>query len=253
MIDPGPGAKRSKLRSRRRPEPSGGRAGRHLDRTSDNKRDDRILTSVREFDGNDNPHRESFPAVPDRFGGDGGDETRRAGRAKHSRHLAPIVAWAVASIALGLVLGLAAVILPLSAPLGSSRLAGVVLLWVMPDLPLVSPGLIRKAFFGMLIADLSIPYYYMIQFPACLGFRLVVSPPSRSSRHSLSRSRRRLMSEANCGARPRVIADCHLCGRISRHGHAIDPHVYSTNRIRLGAGRGAPIVVHAVLGNDLYS
>jgi O-antigen ligase len=39
-----------------------------------------------------------------------------------------------------------------------------VLLWVMPDLPLVSPGIIRKAFFFMLIADLIIPFYYAIQF-----------------------------------------------------------------------------------------
>jgi O-antigen ligase len=93
-------------------------------------------------------------------------ETRLAVRAAPAivRHVAPIVAWAVASIALGVVLGLAAVILP---PLGSFSIvaaAGVVLLWVMPDLPLVSPGLIRKAFFVMLIADLSIPFYYTVQF-----------------------------------------------------------------------------------------
>jgi O-Antigen ligase len=93
-------------------------------------------------------------------------ETKLAARAapKVVRHLAPIVAWAVASIVLGLVLGLAAVFLP---PLGAFALvaiAGVVLLWVMPDLPLVSPGLIRKAFLVMLIADLCIPNYYMIQF-----------------------------------------------------------------------------------------
>jgi O-antigen ligase len=94
-------------------------------------------------------------------------ETRLAGRAVPNvlRHLAPIVAWSIASIALGVVVGLAAVILP---PLGAFAIvagAAVVLLWVMPDLPLVSPGLIRKAFFLMLIADVSIPFYYMIQFP----------------------------------------------------------------------------------------
>jgi O-antigen ligase len=93
-------------------------------------------------------------------------ETRLAARAapKLIRHLAPIVAWAVASIALGVVLGLAAVILP---PMGAFAIvgaAGLVLLWVMPDLPLVSPGLIRRAFFVMLVADLIIPFYYTIQF-----------------------------------------------------------------------------------------
>jgi O-antigen ligase len=92
-------------------------------------------------------------------------ETRLAGRATHNvvRDLAPIVAWAVASIALGAVVGLAAVILPPLGSFGIVAAAGVVLLWVMPDLPLVSPRLIRKAFFVMLVANLSIPFYYMIQ------------------------------------------------------------------------------------------
>src|SRR5580692_8898714 len=93
-------------------------------------------------------------------------ETRLAVRAAPGivRHVAPVVAWAVASIALGLVVGLAAVILP---PLGAFSIvavAAVLLLWVMPDLPLVAPGLIRKACFVMLIADLSIPFYYTVQF-----------------------------------------------------------------------------------------
>jgi O-antigen ligase len=93
-------------------------------------------------------------------------ETRLAGRAMPNvvRHLAPVVAWAVASIALGVVLGLSAVILPPMGAFGIVAVAGLVLLWVMPDLPLVSPTLIRKAFFVMLIADLIIPYYYTVQF-----------------------------------------------------------------------------------------
>jgi O-antigen ligase len=94
-------------------------------------------------------------------------ETRLAGRATHNvlRDLAPIVAWAVASIALGVIVGFAAVILPPLGSFGIVAAAGVVLLWVMPDLPLVSPRLIRKAFFVMVVADLSIPFYYMIQVP----------------------------------------------------------------------------------------
>src|ERR1700729_1015101 len=93
-------------------------------------------------------------------------ETRLAGRAIPNvlRYLAPIVAWTVASIALGIVLGFSAVILPPMGAFGIVAIAGLVLLWVMPDLPLVSPAFIRKAFFFMLIADLVIPFYYTIQF-----------------------------------------------------------------------------------------
>jgi O-antigen ligase len=93
-------------------------------------------------------------------------ETRLAVRTMPNvlRYFAPIVAWTVASIALGVVLGLSAVVLPPMGAFGIVAVAGVVLLWVMPDLPLVSPGLIRKAFFIMLIADLGIPFYYTVQF-----------------------------------------------------------------------------------------
>jgi O-antigen ligase len=93
-------------------------------------------------------------------------ETRLAMRAAPNvlRHLAPIVAWAIVAVGLGVVLGLSAVILP---PMGAFAIvgaAGLVLLWVMPDLPLVSPRLIRKTFFVMLVTDLCIPYYYTVQF-----------------------------------------------------------------------------------------
>jgi hypothetical protein len=93
-------------------------------------------------------------------------ETRLAARAapRIVRPLATILAWAVASIALGLIVGLAAVFLPPLGAFGIVAIAGVVLLWVMPDLPLVWPGLIRKTFFIMLIADLCIPSYYTVQF-----------------------------------------------------------------------------------------
>ncbi len=93
-------------------------------------------------------------------------ETRLAGRAAPNllRHLVPIVAWAIASVALGVVLGFAAVILPPMGSFGIVAIAGLVLLWVMPDLPLVSQGFIRKAFLVMLVADLIIPFYYTVQF-----------------------------------------------------------------------------------------
>jgi hypothetical protein len=93
-------------------------------------------------------------------------ETRLLGRAIPNviRYLAPIVAWTVATIALGVVLGLSAVILPPMGAFGIVAVAGLVLLWVMPDLPLVSPRFIRKAVLFMVIADLIIPFYYTVQF-----------------------------------------------------------------------------------------
>jgi O-antigen ligase len=92
-------------------------------------------------------------------------ETRLAARAAPSliRHVAPIVAWAAASIFLGLVVGFAAVVLPPTGAFGIVAVVGVVLLWATPDLPLVSLGAIRKTFFVMLIADLCVPYYYTVQ------------------------------------------------------------------------------------------
>jgi hypothetical protein len=98
-------------------------------------------------------------------------ETRLAGHAIPNvlRYLAPIVAWTVASVALGIVLGFSAVILPPMGAFGIVAVAGLVLLWVMPDLPLVSPGIIRKAFFFVLIADLIIPFYYTVRSFLGLG------------------------------------------------------------------------------------
>ena len=93
-------------------------------------------------------------------------ETRLAARAAPGvlRNLAPIVAWAVVSVGLGVVLGFAAVILPPMGAFAIVAVAGVILLWVMPDLPLVWPRFIRSAFFVMLIADLVVPFYYTVQF-----------------------------------------------------------------------------------------
>jgi O-antigen ligase len=95
-------------------------------------------------------------------------ETRLAARAAPGviRHVAPIVLWAAASVVLGVVVGFAAVVLPPTGAFGIVAVVGVVLLWVVPDLPLVSDTAIRKAFFVMLIADLCVPYYYTIQISA---------------------------------------------------------------------------------------
>jgi hypothetical protein len=124
--------------------------------------DDRSLVSLRESTEMATRIRFPLPQIASAAMA----ETRLAGRAIPNvlRYLAPIVAWTVASIALGIVLGFSAVILPPMGAFGIVAVAGVVLLWVMPDLPLVSPGFIRKAFFFMVIADLIIPFYYTVQF-----------------------------------------------------------------------------------------
>lgn len=80
------------------------------------------------------------------------------------RILAPIVAWAALTIGLGAIVGFAAVALPPLGAFGIVAAVGVVLLWVMPEVPLVFPTFIRKTFFVMLIADLCVPYYYTAQF-----------------------------------------------------------------------------------------
>ena len=93
-------------------------------------------------------------------------ETRLAARAAPGvlRHLAPIVAWATAAIGLGAIVGFAAVVLPPLGAFGIVAIVAVLLLWVMPEAPLVYPALIRKTFYVMLVVNLCVPYYYTVQF-----------------------------------------------------------------------------------------
>jgi integrase len=88
-------------------------------------------------------------------------ETRLAARAVPGvlRHLAPIVAWATAAIGLGAIVGFAAVILPPLGAFGIVAMVAVLLLWVMPEAPLVYPALIRKTFYVMLVVNLCVPDY----------------------------------------------------------------------------------------------
>ena len=92
-------------------------------------------------------------------------ETRLALRAAPGviRHLAPIAAWAAVSIIMGVVVGFAAVALPPLVAFGIVAVVALVLLWVMPEVPLVYPALIRKTYFIMLVVDLCVPFYYTVQ------------------------------------------------------------------------------------------
>jgi len=117
------------------------------------------------------------------------------------RHLAPIVAWSIASIALGLVVGLAALSSPARRPLGSGAAPRSVLSLCNADLPPLVAGLIRQSvFFVMLIVDISRSFYYMVSSPTCLGLS------ARPARSSTKPSDRRFL-------RPVLTAICSLVRR----------------------------------------
>ena len=217
--------------------------------------DDPILRSIPEFERDDHAYRQPFRPLS-HIASVAMAETRLAGQVVPNalRHLAPIVAWSVASIALGLVVGLAAVILPPLGAFGIVAVCGVALLWVMPDLPLVSPGAIRKAFFCMLIAALSIPFYYMLQFPGlpwisarrvatfglAVPFLIAIAASSSVRRHIAERIRA-----------SRFIIIC-AAGYLVMAALSIPTSMLPTESFS-GTNRRCPIVVRAVLRHDLYS
>jgi hypothetical protein len=63
-------------------------------------------------------------------------------------------------IAFGLVVGMMVVVMPPLAWIAIIAITLVVLLWVMPDLHLVSDGLIRKLFFVAVTIQFSVPVYF---------------------------------------------------------------------------------------------
>jgi len=77
----------------------------------------------------------------------------------------PIVAWSIVSVSLGLLLGFAAVILPPTGTFGIVAIAGIALLWALPDLPHVPTKVVRASFFIMLVVILTIPSYYTLIVP----------------------------------------------------------------------------------------
>jgi hypothetical protein len=81
-----------------------------------------------------------------------------------ARQVAPFVAWAAIAMGLGALVGVTAVALPPLASFAIVAAVGVVLLWVMPEVPLVFPRLIRKLFVVMFVVNICVPYYYMVQF-----------------------------------------------------------------------------------------
>jgi hypothetical protein len=94
----------------------------------------------------------------------GFDEGNRMER--DQMHLAARISYfslQAASVALvGLLVGFMTVILPPMAITGVVALAGVILLWAMPELRLVPETALRKMFFVMVIVLLCVPDYYAL-------------------------------------------------------------------------------------------
>jgi hypothetical protein len=76
--------------------------------------------------------------------------------------LAPIVGWATAALLLGIAVGLSAVTLPPAGAFAVPAIAGLMLLWVLPELPAVPVRAVRALFFVVLVVDLCVPVYYAI-------------------------------------------------------------------------------------------
>jgi O-Antigen ligase len=108
------------------------------------------------------------------------------------RNAPPVLAWAVAAVFLGILVGFSAVILP---PAGAFTIPSIIfifVLWAMPDLYSVPRGLVRKLFFVVVVVDLCVPAYYaivgtglpwisirrLVTFPLILAFAIVIAGSS---------------------------------------------------------------------------
>ena len=108
------------------------------------------------------------------------------------RSAPPVIAWAAATVFLGLIVGLSAVILPPAGAFALPAIIFVIVLWAMPDLYSVPRGAIRKLFFAVLVVDLCVPTYFaivgtglpwisirrLVTFPLILVFAIVIAGSS---------------------------------------------------------------------------
>jgi O-antigen ligase len=74
-----------------------------------------------------------------------------------------LMTWSLAILFAGLFTGAAAVIAPPMMSIGIVALAGLALLWAMPELHAVPERLLRKMFFIMIFVYLCVPAYYAIE------------------------------------------------------------------------------------------
>jgi hypothetical protein len=91
----------------------------------------------------------------------------------------PFIIWGVVSIALGLIVGFAAVIFPPTGAFGLVTIPLLVLLWAMPELQAVPEKSVRPLMFLALIAHFCVPVYYTLIVPGLPWItvrRLVIFP-----------------------------------------------------------------------------
>src|SRR5271166_461873 len=79
------------------------------------------------------------------------------------RGVAPFIIWGVTAMTLGLTVGFVAVVFPPTGTFGIVSVAGLALLWVMPDFRIAPITKTRFFFFLMLMVFLCIPNYYTVQ------------------------------------------------------------------------------------------
>lgn len=78
------------------------------------------------------------------------------------RRIATFAGWSGVIMVVGLLTGAMAVVLPPMASIGVVALAGVTLLWALPEMRVVPDKLLRKMFFAMVAVQLCAPVYYAI-------------------------------------------------------------------------------------------
>lgn len=78
------------------------------------------------------------------------------------RRIVTFAGWSAAIMVVGLLTGVMAVMLPPMASIGVVALAGVALLWALPEMRIVPDKLLRKMFFVMVAVQLCVPVYYAI-------------------------------------------------------------------------------------------
>jgi len=71
-------------------------------------------------------------------------------------------AWAATAVFRGLVAGFASIILPPAGTFGIVAVAAAILLWTLPDLPIVTDKAVRKLLLVTLITFLCVPGYYAL-------------------------------------------------------------------------------------------
>ena len=80
-----------------------------------------------------------------------------------SGRLFSVARWSLVILFVGLFTGAAAVMAPPMASIGVVALAGLVLLWALPELHVVPDKLLRRMFFLMVFVYLCVPAYYAIE------------------------------------------------------------------------------------------